>query len=73
MTQNDNPTIYHSIDWDAVTREAADILSRYVRIDSSHPRGRTVETAAMFAELLAAEGVYARLYRMQYAAERAAA
>ena len=35
-------------------------------------RGRIVETGK-HAELLAREGVYAKLYRMQYAAERAAA
>jgi subfamily B ATP-binding cassette protein MsbA len=35
-------------------------------------RGRIVE-AGTHADLLAREGVYARLYRMQYAAERAAA
>jgi subfamily B ATP-binding cassette protein MsbA len=35
-------------------------------------RGRIVESGK-HAELLAREGVYARLYRMQYAAERAAA
>lgn len=35
-------------------------------------RGRIVETGS-HAELLAREGVYAKLYRMQYAAERAAA
>ncbi len=35
-------------------------------------RGRIVETGK-HAELLAQEGVYAKLYRMQYAAERAAA
>jgi len=35
-----------NIDWDAITREATDTLSHYVQIDSSHPVGRTVETAA---------------------------
>jgi subfamily B ATP-binding cassette protein MsbA len=35
-------------------------------------RGRIVESGA-HAELLAREGAYARLYRIQFAAERAAA
>jgi ATP-binding cassette, subfamily B, bacterial MsbA len=35
-------------------------------------RGRIVEMGA-HAELLAREGIYAKLYRIQYAAERAAA
>jgi len=42
----------HNIDWDAVSREATDVLSRYVQIDSSHPAGRTVETAALLREHL---------------------
>jgi acetylornithine deacetylase/succinyl-diaminopimelate desuccinylase-like protein len=52
----------NEIDWDRATAEATDILSNYVRIDSSHPRGRTVETAALFAERLAADGIASRVY-----------
>jgi acetylornithine deacetylase/succinyl-diaminopimelate desuccinylase-like protein len=63
MTHNVNPAAQLAVDWDAVTDEAAGILSRYVRIDSSHPRGRTVETAALFADHLAAEGIDYQLYQ----------
>src|SRR6266550_6029588 len=52
----------NEIDWDRTIAEATDILSHYVRIDSSHPRGRTVETAALFAEHLAADGISSRVY-----------
>jgi acetylornithine deacetylase/succinyl-diaminopimelate desuccinylase-like protein len=52
----------NAVDWDAATREATSILSNYVRIDSSHPRGRTVETAALFADHLASEGIPHRVY-----------
>lgn len=62
MPPTTNPAAAHGVDWDAITREAAEILSRYVRIDSSHPLGRTVETAALFAELLAAEGIESQVY-----------
>ncbi len=51
-----------AIDWDRAIGEATDILSRYVRIDSSHPRGRTVETAALFADHLSADGIPYRIY-----------
>jgi len=49
-----------SIDWDTVTSEAAEIC-QLRRIDSSHPRGRTVETAALFADRLAADGIESRI------------
>lgn len=52
-----------TIDWDAATREAAEALSTYVRIDSAHPAGRTVETAAFLAERLAADGIESKVYR----------
>ncbi|MBV9599047.1 MAG: M20/M25/M40 family metallo-hydrolase [Chloroflexi bacterium] len=51
-----------TIDWEAVRAEATDALSRYVRIDSSHPVGRTVETAAFLGERLAADGIGSRIY-----------
>jgi acetylornithine deacetylase/succinyl-diaminopimelate desuccinylase-like protein len=51
-----------TIDWDAVTREATEVLSQYVRIDSSHPSGRTVETAAFLRERLEGEGIACRVY-----------
>jgi acetylornithine deacetylase/succinyl-diaminopimelate desuccinylase-like protein len=56
------PDKAQQVDWDAVTAEAAETLSRYVRIDSSHPRGRTVETAALFADRLASEGIESQTY-----------
>ena len=51
-----------TVDWDAVATDAAETLSRYVRIDSSHPRGRTVEAAALFAERLGEAGIEATIY-----------
>src|SRR4051794_39368166 len=50
------------IDWEAAGREAAALLSAYVRIDSSHPRGRTVETADFLEEILKREGLETRRY-----------
>src|SRR5689334_9858819 len=51
-----------SIDWSAVRDEATDALSQYVRIDSSHPAGRTVETAAFLEERLANDGIPSKIY-----------
>lgn len=51
-----------TIDWDAVRDEATDALCHYVRIDSSHPVGRTVDTAAFLSERLAADGISSRIY-----------
>jgi acetylornithine deacetylase/succinyl-diaminopimelate desuccinylase-like protein len=51
-----------TIDWDAVRDEATEALSRYVRLDSSHPVGRTVETAAFLADRLAADGISSKIY-----------
>src|SRR6266545_2500283 len=50
------------IDWDAVSQEATQTLSEYVKLDSSHPLGRTVETAGLIADRLAAEGISSKVY-----------
>ena len=50
------------VDWDAVEREATQALAEYVRIDSSHPAGRTTETAAFMARRLADAGIDSKLY-----------
>ncbi len=53
------------VDWDAATSEAVDALSRYIKIDTSHPAGRTVEAAAFLRERLEAEGIQSKLYQTE--------
>jgi acetylornithine deacetylase/succinyl-diaminopimelate desuccinylase-like protein len=50
------------VDWAAAGREAADLLSAYVKIDSSHPRGRTVDTADFLEDILRREGIETRRF-----------
>jgi acetylornithine deacetylase/succinyl-diaminopimelate desuccinylase-like protein len=50
------------VDWEAVSKEASQTLSEYVKLDSSHPVGRTVETAKLIADRLASEGIESRIY-----------
>src|SRR3954451_4076086 len=51
-----------SVDWDAISEEASQTLSAYVKLDSSHPVGRTVETAKLIADRLATEGIPSKVY-----------
>lgn len=50
------------VEWEAICREATHLLSTYVKLDSSHPVGRTVETATLLGDTLAAEGIASRIY-----------
>jgi acetylornithine deacetylase/succinyl-diaminopimelate desuccinylase-like protein len=54
--------IAQRVDWDAIAKEAEQALSAYVKLDSSHPIGRTVETAKLVADRLAAEGIESKVY-----------
>jgi acetylornithine deacetylase/succinyl-diaminopimelate desuccinylase-like protein len=54
--------IAQRVDWDAIAQEAEQTLSAYVKLDSSHPVGRTVETAKLIADRLASEGIESKVY-----------
>ena len=46
-----------AIDWDAVTREATDILSRYLAIDTTNPPGNEEPAARFLAGILRENGI----------------
>jgi hypothetical protein len=46
---------------DQIAARAPDLLSRFIRIDTSNPPGNEIEGARFLAELLEAEGLGARL------------
>jgi acetylornithine deacetylase/succinyl-diaminopimelate desuccinylase-like protein len=52
MTSDGRP-----IDWDAITDEVVDILSRYLQIDTSNPPGNETAAVEFLGGILAAEGI----------------
>ena len=46
-----------AIDWDAVTEEATDLLSRYLRIDTTNPPGNEEPAVRFLADILRKEGI----------------
>ena len=51
-----------SIQWDEVGREATELLSRYIRIDTSNPPGNEDPAARLLQEALSAEGIGVATY-----------
>jgi len=51
-----------AIDWEAVTGEATELLSRYIAIDTSNPPGREAPAADFLAGILRREGIECRVY-----------
>ncbi|MDO8432280.1 MAG: M20/M25/M40 family metallo-hydrolase [Candidatus Binatus sp.] len=47
------------IDWDKVTREATDLLSQYIQINTTNPPGNEIATARMLKEKFLADGIAA--------------
>src|SRR3954464_4179192 len=54
--------LVEQVDWDAIQQEAAQALSAYVKLDSSHPVGQTTHTAKRIADRLASEGIDSKIY-----------
>ena len=52
----------NDIRWNDLGRQASQILSRYIRIDSSNPPGSESETARFLSDLLSAEDIDATVY-----------
>jgi acetylornithine deacetylase/succinyl-diaminopimelate desuccinylase-like protein len=50
------------IDWDALTAEASDMLSKYVQIDTTNPPGNELAAARFLREKFLAEGIPAVVF-----------
>lgn len=52
-------------DWAAVEREAAELLRRYIRINTTNPPGNEIAAAHFWKDILAKEGLEAEVYESQ--------
>ncbi|HWQ29243.1 MAG TPA: peptidase M20, partial [Dehalococcoidia bacterium] len=52
-------TVRPEIDWDAVTAEATDLLSRYLQIDTSNPPGNEEAACRFLEQVLRSDGISA--------------
>ena len=59
------PTAAGQPDWAAVEREAAQLLSRYIQIDTTNPPGNEIAAARFWKDQLAKEGLEAQVYESQ--------
>ncbi len=53
-----------NIDWDALTREAVDLLSDYLRVDTINPPGNETLACEWLGQILDAEGIPYRTYAL---------
>ncbi len=52
-------------DWDRVTKEATDLLSRYIQIDTTNPPGNEIAAARFIREKFLADGIPAVVFESQ--------
>src|SRR5712692_5323290 len=50
------------IDWDKLTQEATDLLSKYIRINTTDPPGNELPAARMLREKFLADGIPATIW-----------
>src|SRR5690242_3114001 len=55
----DNP---RQFDWDALTREATDLLSNYIKINTTNPPGNELAAAKMLKEKFLHDGIPAAVF-----------
>lgn len=53
------------LDWQAVEKEAGELLSRYIQIDTTNPPGNEIAAATFWQQHLAQEGVEAQVFESQ--------
>ncbi len=59
------PAVAAQPDWDAIEQEAAQLLSRYIQVDTINPPGNETAAAHFWKEYLAKEGLEAQIYESQ--------
>ena len=52
-------------DWGAVEKEAGELLSRYLQIDTTNPPGNEIAAAAFWQQRLTQEGLEAQVFESQ--------
>lgn len=52
-------------DWTVVEKEAGDLLSRYLQIDTTNPPGNEITAAHFWQQLLSDEGIEAQVFESQ--------
>ncbi len=54
------------INWDKVTQEATDLLSKYIQMNTTNPPGNEIEAARMFKEKFLTDGIPATTWEPQH-------
>jgi len=59
------PSRAANLDWNAAKKEAGELLSRYIRLDTTNPPGNETEAAHFWRDVLAKEQIEAQVFESQ--------